>query len=125
MPATARDVDTPVGTARTLTEGPAGVPVLVLGHGAGGGVEAPDLVAARDAGLAAGLRVVRVEQPWRVRGRRVDPAAGAVPEQQDGHAGRPFGQRAGRPDGRVDVTRGSRHVSKGRSAPCVPLTRSR
>lgn len=74
MPATSRDVDTPVGTARTLTEGPAGGVVLVLGHGAGGGVDAPDLLAARDAGLAAGLRVVRVEQPWRVRGRRVAEA---------------------------------------------------
>ena len=48
--------------------------VLALGHGAGGGVEAPDLLAARDAGLAAGFIVVRVEQPWRVRGRRVADA---------------------------------------------------
>ena len=91
MSATTRDVDTPVGTARTLTEGPADGPVLVLGHGAGGGVDAPDLLAARDAGLAAGLRVVRVEQPWRVRGRRVaeaparlDAAWTAVLAQLDG-----------------------------------------
>jgi hypothetical protein len=47
---------------------------LVLGHGAGGGVGAPDLLAARDAGLETGLRVVRVEQPWRVSGRRVAEA---------------------------------------------------
>lgn len=46
----------------------------MLGHGAGGGVEAPDLRAARDGALRAGLRVVRVEQPWRVRGRRVAEA---------------------------------------------------
>jgi predicted alpha/beta-hydrolase family hydrolase len=46
----------------------------VLGHGAGGGVDAPDLLAARDAGLAQGLQVVRVEQPWRVSGRRVAEA---------------------------------------------------
>ena len=46
----------------------------MLGHGAGGGLDAPDLLAARDAGLAAGLRVVRVEQPWRVRGRKVAEA---------------------------------------------------
>ena len=51
--------------------GPLGRPTLVLGHGAGGGVQALDLLAARDAGLAAGLRVVRVEQPWRVAGRRI------------------------------------------------------
>ena len=44
---------------------------LVLGHGAGGGIDAPDLLAVRDAALALGLQVVRVEQPWRVRGRRV------------------------------------------------------
>jgi len=42
----------------------------VLGHGAGGRVESPDLVAAKDAALAAGLAVVLVEQPYRVAGRR-------------------------------------------------------
>ena len=64
-------VSTPMGLARTTVEGPPGAPTLVLGHGAGGGVDAPDLIAARDAGLRCGLRVVRVEQPWRVAGRRV------------------------------------------------------
>ena len=44
--------------------------LLVLGHGAGGGVEAPDLVAARDAALSAGVGVTLVEQPYRVAGRR-------------------------------------------------------
>ena len=48
--------------------------MLVLGHGAGGGIEAPDLLAARAAALRLGLQVVRVEQPWRVRGRRVAEA---------------------------------------------------
>lgn len=43
---------------------------MVLGHGAGGGVEAPDLVAARDAAVGAGFTVVLVEQPYRVAGRR-------------------------------------------------------
>jgi uncharacterized protein len=42
----------------------------VLGHGAGGGVGSPDLVAAKDAALEAGLSVVLVEQPYRVAGRR-------------------------------------------------------
>lgn len=42
----------------------------MLGHGAGGGVESPDLVAAKDAALAAGIGVVLVEQPYRVAGRR-------------------------------------------------------
>ena len=67
-------ISTPVGTARAVLEGAPGQGRLVLGHGAGGGIEAPDLLAARDAGLAAGLQVVRVEQPWRVAGRRVAEA---------------------------------------------------
>jgi uncharacterized protein len=43
---------------------------LVLGHGAGGGVAAPDLVAATGAALAEGVSVALVEQPYRVAGRR-------------------------------------------------------
>jgi uncharacterized protein len=43
---------------------------LVLGHGAGGGVNAPDLVAAKRAAVASGMTVVLVEQPYRVAGRR-------------------------------------------------------
>lgn len=69
-----QDVPTPVGTARAVVEGRPGRGCLVLGHGAGGGVDAPDLLAARAAGLAHDLQVVRVEQPWRVRGRRVAEA---------------------------------------------------
>jgi predicted alpha/beta-hydrolase family hydrolase len=68
------EVPTPVGPARLVSEGAPGRATLVLGHGAGGGVEAPDLLAVRDAALDVGLRVVRVEQPWRVRGRRVAEA---------------------------------------------------
>jgi predicted alpha/beta-hydrolase family hydrolase len=48
---------------------------LVLGHGAGGGVRAPDLVAATEAAHAEGLTVVLVEQPYRVAGRRSSPRA--------------------------------------------------
>jgi hypothetical protein len=43
---------------------------LVLGHGAGGGVGSPDLVAARDTALGLGFTVALVEQPYRVAGRR-------------------------------------------------------
>ncbi len=43
---------------------------LVLGHGAGGGVEARDLVTTRDVALAEGVTVALVEQPYRVAGRR-------------------------------------------------------
>ena len=57
-----------------MLEGEPGRGRLVLGHGAGGGIEAPDLLAARDAGRSLGLQVVRVEQPWRLQGRRVAEA---------------------------------------------------
>ena len=43
---------------------------VVLGHGAGGGVAAPDLQAAAVAVLEQGCAVVLVEQPYRVAGRR-------------------------------------------------------
>jgi predicted alpha/beta-hydrolase family hydrolase len=43
---------------------------VVLGHGAGGGVSARDLVAAADAATSAGFAVALVEQPYRVAGRR-------------------------------------------------------
>ena len=46
-----------------------------MGHGAGGGVEAPDLLAARDAALDQGVSVALVEQPYRVAGRRSPPVA--------------------------------------------------
>ena len=46
------------------------VAAVVLGHGAGGGVESPDLVGAASAALAAGMSVALVEQPYRVAGRK-------------------------------------------------------
>lgn len=71
----ARDVPTPSGPARVHLHSPDGATgLLALGHGAGGGVDAPDLAAARDAGLSAGLAVALVEQPWRLAGRRVAEA---------------------------------------------------
>jgi predicted alpha/beta-hydrolase family hydrolase len=47
----------------------------VLGHGAGGGIGAPDLVAAADAANSVGFTAVLVEQPYRVAGRRSQPSA--------------------------------------------------
>lgn len=44
--------------------------LLVLTHGAGGSVDAPDVLAARDAGLRLGGIAARVTQPYRVRGAR-------------------------------------------------------
>jgi predicted alpha/beta-hydrolase family hydrolase len=65
------EIDTPYGPARAHLRR-AGEPsgALMLGHGAGGGVEARDLVAATGAALAAGFSVALVEQPYRVAGRR-------------------------------------------------------
>jgi uncharacterized protein len=71
------DVDTPRGPGRVqlhTVERPRGA--VCLGHGAGGGVQAPDLVAAREAALAEGLSVALIEQPYRVAGRR-SPAPAA------------------------------------------------
>jgi predicted alpha/beta-hydrolase family hydrolase len=65
------DVETPHGRARVHLDRIArGWAALVLGHGAGGGVAARDLVAAAKAANAAGVSVALVEQPYRVAGRR-------------------------------------------------------
>ncbi|MEV8505816.1 alpha/beta family hydrolase [Actinoplanes sp. NPDC051475] len=76
------EFDTPRGTARVQVVDPAGPPVsmLVLGHGAGGDVDAPDLTAVRDAAVAGGVRVVLVTQPYRVAGRRAPAPAGHLDE---------------------------------------------
>jgi uncharacterized protein len=65
------EIETPHGLARAHVR-PADDPrgVLVLGHGAGGGVQARDLVAAAGAALAEDFSVVLVEQPYRVAGRK-------------------------------------------------------
>jgi uncharacterized protein len=69
------EVDTPLGPARVLTDGTADAGgTLVLGGGAGGGVDATDLAAVTAAAAGAGWRVLRVEQPWRVAGKRIAPA---------------------------------------------------
>lgn len=69
-----RTVATPAGAARVaVAAAPRARATLVLGHGAGGGIEAPDLVALADALPVTGISVLRVEQPWRVAGRRVAP----------------------------------------------------
>lgn len=69
-------VPTSLGDAR-ITEFPAEGrrrATLLLGHGAGGGIEAPDLQALAAALPAEGIEVGLVEQPWRVAGKRLAPA---------------------------------------------------
>jgi predicted alpha/beta-hydrolase family hydrolase len=71
------EIATPHGPARAHLRPAAGARhALVLGHGAGGGISAPDLLAATQAANAAGVSVVLVEQPYRVAGRR-SPAPAA------------------------------------------------
>ncbi|MEU6717226.1 alpha/beta family hydrolase [Nonomuraea sp. NPDC046802] len=49
--------------------------LLVLTHGSAGGVDAPDLLAVREAALAAGAVVARVTQAFRVAGARAPGSA--------------------------------------------------
>jgi uncharacterized protein len=70
-------LDTPHGPARAHLH-PVDDPRLavVLGHGAGGGVTAKDLVRATRAANEAGASVALIEQPYKVAGRRSQaPAA--------------------------------------------------
>ena len=69
-------IDTPHGSARAhIYDAASPRGVLVLGHGAGGGIGAEDLVEAKDVALAGSLGVALVEQPYRVAGRRSPPPA--------------------------------------------------
>jgi predicted alpha/beta-hydrolase family hydrolase len=70
------EIDTPHGPARAhLHAAGEAHAALVLGHGAGGGVGAPDLRAATEVALAQGVSVALIEQPYRVAGRRSPPPA--------------------------------------------------
>ncbi len=57
--------------------------LLVLGHGAGGGVDAVDLTAVRDAARTARVALARVTQPYRVLGRRAPAPAGHLDDAFD------------------------------------------
>ena len=73
---TVLEINTPNGLARAhLRPAPEPRAALVLGHGAAGGIEAPDLVAATEAAEADGFAVALVEQPYRVAGRRSPASA--------------------------------------------------
>ncbi|WP_246106336.1 alpha/beta family hydrolase [Pseudonocardia kunmingensis] len=74
------EVDTPHGPARITRRDADGDArgLLLLGHGAGGGVSAPDLLATAGVALALGVHVGLVEQPYRVAGRRAPAPAGQL-----------------------------------------------
>jgi uncharacterized protein len=73
------EIETPHGPAlahlHAVTDA---VGAVVLGHGAGGGVGAPDLVTATGAARDEGFAVALVEQPYRVAGRRSPAPAGQL-----------------------------------------------
>jgi uncharacterized protein len=86
-------VDTPHGPARAHVHlADEASAALVLGHGAGGGVAAKDLVAVTEVALSQRISVALVEQPYRVAGRRspapahqLDAAWTAVVDHLQGH----------------------------------------
>jgi uncharacterized protein len=76
-----RELQTPRGLARVyvhMVAEPVGA--VVLGHGAGGRVNAPDLMAAAEAAQAARFAAVLIEQPYRVAGRRASAPASQLDE---------------------------------------------
>ena len=80
MASTIVPVDTPQGQARffvDLADRP--ISILVLGHGAGGGVGAADLELLARTLPPLDITVARFEQPWRAAGRKV----GASPPRLD------------------------------------------
>jgi uncharacterized protein len=69
-------IRTGYGAARAELDEPSGPAfLLVLTHGAGGGVDAPDLLAVRDMAAGLGGAVALVTQPYRVRGARAPGSA--------------------------------------------------
>nr|WP_185013230.1 alpha/beta family hydrolase [Streptomyces sp. AK010] len=72
---TTETVETEAGTARiTWHQAKKARLVLAVSHGAGGGIEARDLTALAEVLPAHGVTVARVEQPWRVAGKKLAPA---------------------------------------------------
>lgn len=70
------DIETPRGLARVDVDEVAEPRLLlVLTHGSAGTVDAPDLVAVRDAALGAGATVARVTQAFRLAGARAPGSA--------------------------------------------------
>ncbi len=74
-----RMVATPRGEARLVTRrAKRPIATLVLTHGAGGGIEAPDLLRLARTLPQQDVSVVLVEMPWRVAGKRLAPAPAVI-----------------------------------------------
>jgi predicted alpha/beta-hydrolase family hydrolase len=76
-----RLVATPKGEARVVTRrAKRPIATLVLTHGAGGGIDAPDLVRLARTLPQQDVSVTLVEMPWRVQGKRLAPAPPVIDE---------------------------------------------
>jgi predicted alpha/beta-hydrolase family hydrolase len=76
-----RMVATPKGEARLLVRrAKRPLATLVLTHGAGGGVDAPDLVRLARTLPQQDISVTLVEMPWRVAGKRLAPPPAVIDE---------------------------------------------
>lgn len=74
-----RMVSTPQGEARlVIRRARSPVATLVLTHGAGGGIEAPDLVRLARSLPTHDVSTTLVEMPWRVQGRRLAPPPSTI-----------------------------------------------
>ncbi len=78
---TERIVPTPRGDARLVVRrARRPIATLVLTHGAGGGIDAPDLVRLARTLPQQDVSVTLVEMPWRVAGKRLAPAPPVIDE---------------------------------------------
>jgi predicted alpha/beta-hydrolase family hydrolase len=78
---TERMVATPKGEARVVTRrAKRPIATLVLTHGAGGGIDAPDLLRLARTLPQQDVSVALVEMPWRVQGKRLAPAPPVIDE---------------------------------------------
>lgn len=87
-----RTIPTPHGEARLVVRRAASpMATLLLTHGAGGGIEAPDLQALAADLPRLGVTVELLEMPWRVAGKRLAPRPAVLDEclLAVGHALRP------------------------------------
>ena len=81
MTVTEQIIDTPRGEARLVGHVATDpVAVLLLSHGAGGGIDAPDLRALAAALPEQGVSVMLFEQPWKRSGRKVATAPPSLDE---------------------------------------------
>lgn len=80
MPAE-RMVATPRGEARVVARrAKRPIATLVLTHGAGGGIDAPDLLRLARTLPQQDISVTLVEMPWRVAGKKLAPAPAVIDE---------------------------------------------